>query len=193
MSTGHPIRRPVYTLCLYACCHFGCVRLFATPWNPGVGCRALLQGIFPTQGLNSRLLHCRQIPYLLSHWGSPLICIHNLILTEHLPPASAGSSVGEKSSSGGQDPEEDDADGKGTRTAGRKSRGARSPRAKGTLRRRAHPCQTLRGRTPVPTRWANRGDADPGPRGFSGVTGAEMRPQWVRGDLEMGGRGATAA
>ena len=153
----------------------------------------LLQGIFPTQGLNSRLLHCRQIPYLLSHWGSPLICIHNLILTEHLPPASAGSSVGEKSSSGGQDPEEDDADGKGTRTAGRKSRGARSPRAKGTLRRRALPCQTLRGRTPVPTRWANRGDADPGPRGFSGVTGAEMRPQWVRGDLEMGGRGATAA
>ena len=32
--------------------------------NTGVGCHFLLQGIFPTQGLNSCLLHCRQI---LSH------------------------------------------------------------------------------------------------------------------------------
>ena len=35
------------------------------PWNSpgkntGVGCRSLLQGIFPTQGLKSVLLHCRQ-------------------------------------------------------------------------------------------------------------------------------------
>ena len=34
------------------------------PWdspgkNTGVGCHFLLQGIFPTQGLNPRLLHCR--------------------------------------------------------------------------------------------------------------------------------------
>ena len=29
--------------------------------NTGVGCRALLQGIFPTQGLNPGLLHYRQI------------------------------------------------------------------------------------------------------------------------------------
>ena len=29
--------------------------------NIGVGCQALLQGIFPNQGLNSGLLHCRQI------------------------------------------------------------------------------------------------------------------------------------
>ena len=29
--------------------------------NTGVGCHALLQGIFPTQGLNPGLLHCRQI------------------------------------------------------------------------------------------------------------------------------------
>ena len=27
--------------------------------NTGVGCHALLQGIFPTQGLNPNLLHCR--------------------------------------------------------------------------------------------------------------------------------------
>ena len=29
--------------------------------DTGVGCHALLQGIFPTQGLNLYLLHCRQI------------------------------------------------------------------------------------------------------------------------------------
>ena len=40
--------------------------------NTGVGCHSLLQGIFPTQGLNSGLLHCRQILYHLSHQGSPL-------------------------------------------------------------------------------------------------------------------------
>ena len=35
--------------------------------NAGVGCHALLQGIFPTQGSNPGLLHCRHI---LSHQGS---------------------------------------------------------------------------------------------------------------------------
>ena len=38
--------------------------------NTGVGCHALLQGIFPTQGLNPSLLHCRRILYHLSHQGS---------------------------------------------------------------------------------------------------------------------------
>ena len=60
--------------CVLCMCHFGNVQLFAAlcparllcPWdspgkNPGVGCHALLQGIFPTQGSNPRLL------YLL-HW-----------------------------------------------------------------------------------------------------------------------------
>ena len=41
--------------------------------NTGVGCRALLQGIFPTQGSNPGLPHCRQILYHLSHQGSPRI------------------------------------------------------------------------------------------------------------------------
>ena len=31
------------------------------------------QGIFPTQGSNPGLLHCRQILYQLSHQGSPRI------------------------------------------------------------------------------------------------------------------------
>ena len=62
-------------------------RLFATPWivactkflrpwdfqgkSTGVGCHFLLQGIFPTQGLNPGLSHCRQTLYHLSHQGSP--------------------------------------------------------------------------------------------------------------------------
>ena len=35
--------------------------------NTGVGYHFLLQGIFPTQGLNSGLLHCRQILHYLNH------------------------------------------------------------------------------------------------------------------------------
>ena len=46
------------------------------PWNSpgkntGVGCHFLFQGIFPTQGLNPSLLHCRQTLYHVSHQGSP--------------------------------------------------------------------------------------------------------------------------
>ena len=46
-----------------------------SPWNSpgqntGVGCLSLLQGIFPTQGLNPGLLHCRWILYQLSYQGS---------------------------------------------------------------------------------------------------------------------------
>ena len=63
--------------CVHVCVlnHFSSVRLFVTPWtiasflwpwdspgkNSGVGCYALLQGIFPNQGLNYRLL-------CLLHW-----------------------------------------------------------------------------------------------------------------------------
>ena len=47
-----------------------------SPWNSpdqntGVGSLSLLQGIFPTQGSNPGLLHCRQNLYQLSHQGSP--------------------------------------------------------------------------------------------------------------------------
>ena len=49
-----------------------------SPWNsPGqniaVGSLSILQGIFPTQGLNPGLLHCRQILYQLSYKESPLV------------------------------------------------------------------------------------------------------------------------
>ena len=48
-----------------------------SPWsspgkNTGVGSLLLLQGIFPTQGWNPGLLHCRWILYQLSHKGSPI-------------------------------------------------------------------------------------------------------------------------
>ena len=39
----------------------------------GVGSLSFLQGIFPTQGLNPGLPHCRWILYQLSHKGSPRI------------------------------------------------------------------------------------------------------------------------
>ena len=50
-------------------------RLYS-PWDSpgqdtGVGSHALLQGIFPTQGSNPGLPHCRWILYQLSHKGSP--------------------------------------------------------------------------------------------------------------------------
>ena len=65
------------------------IQLFATPlmvahqdplsWdspgkNTGVGCHALLQGIFPTQGLKLHLLHGQVHSLPLSHLGSPWPC-----------------------------------------------------------------------------------------------------------------------
>ena len=53
-------------------------RGLCSPWNSlgqstGVGSLSLLQGIFPTQGSNQGLLHCRWILYQVSHKGSPRI------------------------------------------------------------------------------------------------------------------------
>ena len=49
-----------------------------SPWNSpgqntGAGSRSLLQRIFPTQGSNPGLPHCRQILYQLSHQGRKLL------------------------------------------------------------------------------------------------------------------------
>ena len=64
------------------------VQLFEPPWTvayqvplsvgffqvrvlgTGVGCHFLLQRIFPNQGLNPGLPHCRQTLYCLRHQGS---------------------------------------------------------------------------------------------------------------------------
>ena len=71
------------------------VRLFATPWttarqapflwaspgkNTGVGCHFLLQGIFPTQGLNPYLLHWQADSLPLSHLGSPKLLINGQLI-----------------------------------------------------------------------------------------------------------------
>ena len=79
--SGVPFPPPTQACML--CC-FSHVRLCATLWtaahqaplstgfsskNTGVGCHFLLQGIFPTQGSNSGLPHCRQTLYCLSHQG----------------------------------------------------------------------------------------------------------------------------
>jgi len=51
-----------------------------SPWHSpgqstGVGSHSLLQGIFPTQGSNPGLPHCRRMLYQLSHKGSPgILC-----------------------------------------------------------------------------------------------------------------------
>ena len=71
-------------LCLVAqSCHTLCDMDYSPPGSsvhgksPGknteVGCHALLQGIFPTQGLNLGLPHFSWILYHLSHQGSPRI------------------------------------------------------------------------------------------------------------------------
>ena len=63
------------------------------PWgspgkNTGVGCHALLQGIFLTRGSNPCLLplpHCRQILYCLSRQGSPWTAkVKSTLLSFHL-------------------------------------------------------------------------------------------------------------
>ena len=52
--------------------------------NTGGGCHALLQEIFPTQGSNPSLLHCRQILYQLSHQGSPRLSSTSISLLINL-------------------------------------------------------------------------------------------------------------
>ena len=69
------------TMCwMYVKAAQSCLTLWDTidysPWNSpaqntGIGSLSLLQGIFPTQGSNPGLLHCRQILYQLSSRGRP--------------------------------------------------------------------------------------------------------------------------
>ena len=54
-----------------------CDPVDCSPWespgkNTGVGGRALLQGILPTQGLRPHLLHWQVDSFLLSHRGGPI-------------------------------------------------------------------------------------------------------------------------
>ena len=47
--------------------------------NTGVGCHALLQTIFPSQGSNPGLPHCRQILNHLSYQGRPIITTDTIL------------------------------------------------------------------------------------------------------------------
>ena len=63
-----------------------------SPWNSpgqntGGGRFSLLQGIFPTQGSNQGLPHCRWIHYQLSHKGSPSKSVQ-FFLSVKLPTSS---------------------------------------------------------------------------------------------------------
>ena len=49
-----------------------------------MGYHTLVQGIFPIQGSNLGLPHCRRILYFLSHQGSPYICVCVYISTSFL-------------------------------------------------------------------------------------------------------------
>ena len=66
------------------------------PWNSpgqntGASSISLLQGIFPTQGLNPGLPHCGQMLYQLSHKGSPSgLRTHGHRLVVPVTPASLG-------------------------------------------------------------------------------------------------------
>ena len=54
----------------------GLYHLWKSPGlNNGVGCHSLLEGIFPPQGSNPGLLHCRWILHQLSYQGSPYLNI----------------------------------------------------------------------------------------------------------------------
>ena len=64
----------VAQLCLTLCDPHGLYSQWNSPGqNTAVGSRSLLQWIFPTQGWNPGLPHCRRILYQLSHQGSPRI------------------------------------------------------------------------------------------------------------------------
>ena len=101
----------VTQLCLTLCDPMDCrppgssVHGYSPGKKAGMGCHALLQGIFPTQGSNPDLPHCRGILYRLSHQGSPRssldiiirVCVlHRSVMSDSLWPfgqSLKGSSV----------------------------------------------------------------------------------------------------
>ena len=82
---GNSNAKDAWTYHLYLWKSLSRVQLFVTPCDPlytsrnspsqntGVGSLSHLQGISPTHGLSTGLLHCRQILYQLSHKESPRI------------------------------------------------------------------------------------------------------------------------
>ena len=61
--------------------------------NTEMGCHALLQRIFLTQGLNPGLPHCRQILCYLSHQGSPPSFFSTHLVVVELSTIKSGSVI----------------------------------------------------------------------------------------------------
>ena len=70
----------VHVVCLPAQSRLTLWPPWAVTLETGVGCHALLQGIFPIEGSNPGLLHCRQILYHLSLQG--IYALANLFYKE---------------------------------------------------------------------------------------------------------------
>ena len=75
-ETGHDINY-IYKVKVPQTCPILWPQGLYSPWNfpgknIGVDSHSFLQGIFPTQGSNTGLPHCRQILYQLGHQGSPI-------------------------------------------------------------------------------------------------------------------------
>ena len=72
--------------------------------NTGVDCP--LQGIFPTQGSDPGVLHCRRVLYQLSHQGITWTIFTSNECVEHLLYTGGRSIAGEKVSGQGLCPEQ---------------------------------------------------------------------------------------
>ena len=105
LTSSHEVIKLLFLPSLCVCAYsLSYVRLFATLWtlaillcpwdspgkSTGVGSHFILQGVFLIQGSNPRLLcllHCRQILYLLNHWGSPSLSLISIVgnkkVTDH--------------------------------------------------------------------------------------------------------------
>ena len=89
-STRDWTHDPCITVKVAQSCPHGLYRPWNSPGqNTGVGSVSLLQGIFPTQGSNPGLLHCRRILYQLSHKVSPLHWKHAILTTG--PPGKSSA------------------------------------------------------------------------------------------------------
>ena len=89
LTTGPPGKSLLISRFLHSCVcvsHSVISNSMRSPWTSvhgilqarilgGGGCHFLPQGIFPTQGSNPGILHCRQIFHWLSHQGSPFALI----------------------------------------------------------------------------------------------------------------------
>ena len=88
IQPSHPLLSPsppafyiyinIYKMKVTQSCQTLWSRGLYSPWNSrgqntGVCSLSLLQGVFPTQGLNPGLMHCRQILYQLSNQGNQWI------------------------------------------------------------------------------------------------------------------------